>query len=108
MKLLCLRQTVCQSIALASMCSIASEWSRKLEKLNQWLPLALLALNTVFGVLLNNATHNFRQQVAAEGLKRILDVPNFWASLTNTERLTTLAHIKQLFEIQLSKPDVLY
>ena len=63
MKLLCLRQTVCQSIAIASMCSIASEWSRKLEKLNQWLPLALLALNTVFGILLNIATHNFIQQV---------------------------------------------
>ena len=47
------------------MCSIATEWSNKLEQLNQWLPLALLALNTVFGVLLTKTMHIFIQQVTS-------------------------------------------
>ena len=45
------------------MCSIATDWSHKLEQLNQWLPLALLALNTVFGILLNIQMDSFMQQV---------------------------------------------
>ncbi len=57
------RLTVCQSIALASMCSITTKWSCTLKQLNQWLPLALLALNTVLGVLLNGKIHHFTQQV---------------------------------------------
>jgi hypothetical protein len=44
-------------------------------------------------------------QVAAEGLKRTLNIPNFWSSLTNTERIDTLSHIKQLFDIWIPKPD---
>ena len=44
-------------------------------------------------------------QVAAEGLRRTLNIPNFWSSLTSAERFNTLSHIKQLFDNQLQKLD---
>ena len=62
------RLTICQSIALAAMCSIATEWSCRLKHTNQWFPVALLSLNTAFGVLLNSKMHCFIQQVNSQHL----------------------------------------
>lgn len=45
-------------------------------------------------------------QVAAEGLRRILNITKFWSSLTQTEQFGTLEHLKKLFDLQLEKPDV--
>ena len=40
-----------------------------------------------------------------EGLRRTLNIPKFWLSLTQTEQLDALGHLKRLFDLQLQRPD---
>ena len=40
-----------------------------------------------------------------EGLRRTLNIPNFWSSLTQTEQFGALGHLKRLFDLQLERPD---